>query len=445
MLTFLLLSILFIYILVQVKYNPIKAIIAIIVAYFFIPFISVRAGSILGEYTGVILQSSVLFAFLVYVIISKRFAKLFSHTLFVYLIIAHVYFTLSAVIKDVDIVNYLNEFRRYLNNIVILLFVLISGISINLVEKKIKRIFLLLFLVESVIALLMYFGPSEIYNYFSVMESTNISGITTTGKLVMGTLLAPNNFANTMVLLFFVILYLLSKEQNNKNKTRIYYLLIIAIFITVLVSGIRTSLFSLLIGFAIYLLVFKGKQGVLFLGIALVLIFSMNIASMSSNFKDYSKRGNTALERMLGATVVFQGTKNMYKYQESNIWLSMLVLEYFPDNMIIGSNRYYKAGYGIIKDGNKNSTDVTLALILTEYGIIGFLLYLFPFIFILTYLYRNNEKKEFTFNMIMFVVLLSQSVSDKGLFLNYANIIYFLISGLQMNIIINKQLQIINK
>lgn len=418
----------FIYVTIVNRNYPYKSILAIVVAYFFLPFITAQISTELITPVKIIIQILVLYIFLLYILQKNYFYRILANKLFIFLILAHIYLIMIANIKGVNWLDYLNNYRSYLNNIILLILILLSGISIGQISKNVKKILLILFLFELFVAILTYFGPGQLYSFFEPVGNR----VTLGAKLVSATFLSPSVFSNTMVILFFTLFYLFHIEYGEKFK-RIYLLLLLGISAMVLLSGIRTSLISLILGIGIYFSFYRPKLGLLVLPFFVIFINIGSIYKLSNNYHSYSSKSDNPFDRMKGATILFKGTSDLYNNQESNLYLSMVVLSDLPGNILIGSNKFYGSGYGIVNYQSKNSTDVTLALLLTEYGLFGVCIYLFPFLYILRSLYRKKDKDEFRFNFILFIVLLSQTVSDKGLFLNESNIIYFLISGLQMN------------
>jgi hypothetical protein len=346
-----------------------------------------------------------------------------------------------AVLKDVYWLNYINEFRRYLNGVIILVIIMISGLSLKDTGKEVKNVLISIFLIEISIALLIYIGPQQINNFFNVHELIE-NNVAIRSNLISGTLTKPNHFANTLAIIFFVIIFLFQFQKNKIIENNRFVLFLLLSSSAIFLSGVRTSLISFIFGLGLYFVKYKKKLGIIIAVIGLFVIISSNILNNQTDFRDSTKNATTGIERMEGITVLFKGLNYISENRVTNLWLSFDVLSYFPDNIIFGGNRYYKQGYGWIQSKNNNSTDATLALLLTEHGLLGFFLFMFPFLFVLRRLWGQN-KNHFYFNLLFFTVLFLQTISDLGLFHQVSSSLYFLVSGLQINE--NKGLQATNE
>ena len=416
------------------KRDPVKAILIIISSQFILPFIEIKLSS--PNISGFILNVFLVYVLLIQTITKRNFNRLLKNPVVIYLFLAHVYLIIIAIVKNVYWLNYINEFRRYLNGIIVLIVILMSNnLTINTESKKIIKIIYILFLGEFFIAALSYIGPHQINSFFNVSDLIG-NKVALKANLISGTLLKPNNFANTMAFLFFALIYL-TYIKNNKviNNTRLSTLLIIS-SMSVLLSGIRTALISLAIGVVIFFFKFKKRYGLIVVASAFIIFGSFNLINYSTDFNQATKTATNPFQRMEGITVIFNGFQYISENKASNLWLTISVLNYFPNNIIFGGNRFYKQGYGLVRSDNNNSTDATLALLLTEHGLLGFFIFMFPFFYILRKL-RKQSKDEFYFNLLFFSVLLLQTVSDLGLFQQVPSTLYFLISGLQINKINN--------
>jgi O-antigen ligase len=409
------------------QYDPIKAVLVVFVSYFILPFLEIKYST--ASYMAFLLNVFLVYILAIYTIKKGLYSKIINNPIFKYLLIAHIYLLVIAILKNVYWLNYITEFRRYMNGVIVLIIIMISYTEGEDYSNRIKRMLLYVFVAEFIIAILVYFLPSQISSFFDTTELVG-NRVAIRSNLISGTLLSPNHFANIMVIIFFVLLYFSHKNKEINNRTLSIFILMI--LTAVFLSGVRTALFSLVFGLALYFFRFKRKYGIIVLTVLIFTLATVNVIESSDNFDEVTKSATNPIERMKGANVVFKGLGYISENRITNLWLTIDVLTYFPDNMLFGGNRFYKQGYGLVRYDNKNSTDATLALLLTEHGLLGLVLFLFPFIYILRKL-RKKNKDEFYFNLLFFLVLLLQTVSDRGLFLQVPSILYFFISGLQLN------------
>ena len=89
-------------------------------------------------------------------------------------------------------------------------------------------------------------------------------------------------------------------------------------------------------------------------------------------------------------------------------------------------------GYPFIFAGGGSETDVKLMLLLADLGIVGFLVYISMYLRTLA-LARKEAREYFTSLVVVFLVLLLQTVTDSGLFFRLGQMIFFAFAGIVLS------------
>jgi hypothetical protein len=217
---------------------------------------------------------------------------------------------------------------------------------------------------------------------------------------------------------FIALILLVEFKFSHQFFLRKYVPLIVIISgYLIFISGIRLSLGTFILGILIHFYIsYKKVRKYIFIPffIGLVLLFFGSYIDPSENVvHDWHVTNNS--ERQSGLIGIFSGWEYL---QYSTIAFSwFLISEFFYNNIFFGSGLYYtSSGYGgIISQSTSNATDVTLALFLTEFGIIGLALLFFHF----KTVFYDYSKKIFTKKVLLPIfILVLMTITDSGLFDN---------------------------
>jgi hypothetical protein len=313
------------------------------------------------------------------------------------------YFSYLSIIRGVGF-NYLVYLRSNMSPI--FLFFYLSLISPP--RKKILTFIILTTIIQIAIGLIQSFTS---FGDFSFNKEG--SGVV---SFLTGAFTGNNLFAD---FLSFISIILLLEFKYDKQFALSKYVPMLVVFSAYLifVSGIRLSLGSFIIGVTIYFFInHKNVRKYLIVTfiIGFVLIFLGNSFNPSDNVvHDWHATSNS--ERQSGLIGVLNGWEYLQYSTIAYSWL--LISDYFILNPFLGSGLYFtSAGYGgIVSYKTSNATDVTLALYITEFGIIALLL----LIFLIKTVFYNPFKIYFKKKIFipLFVIILI-TITDSGIFDN---------------------------
>ncbi len=323
-------------------------------------------------------------------------------TIIICLIFILFYFIFLSISRGIGF-SYLNYMSNNLSHLFLLFFILICPPS----SKSTLHFIIITFLIQIIIGILQEF------NFFQFSFNNTSDAVS---KFLTGGMTGNNIYGNFLtVILIILFLELISVNIfNSKLQKSFIFISILAGTFLIFDTGIRMSLLSYLLAF--YLIFNKYyKKLSIFLLIGFIIIF-FGIETTSNVLSQYTKSNYaTNLERQ---TAIFSLTNGWEALLSSTFGFSIfLIIYYFIDSPWFGSGLFYKnGGYaGFINSTSGNETDVTAALFLTEFGIIGTCL--------LFLLYKSifNKIKEFTGNnfwkfKILMIVILIQTITDFGIF-----------------------------
>lgn len=251
------------------------------------------------------------------------------------------------------------------------------------------------------------FEISLCLSQYYLSDSLCASFITEEGGVfdrLTGTLERSNSMVDLLGLIGIILATKLDETRYKRN--RLYLILIILLMYVIFISGIRVALVAyLLILYYVILLILKSrKQKIVFVIIAIVIFSSFSTISMINS---------DLIQRQISGLISF-GEEGFNDETSTTYATTFLITEYFVTSPLLGCGLLYKSssGYGaVVSLENKNTTDCTLALIITEYGILFFVLVAFFFYM----LFRSNDKNFGKKIMAIFLYLLMLTIVDLGI------------------------------
>ena len=300
---------------------------------------------------------------------------------------------------------------------------MVENIKSDLLDMKrmVKWIYILVF-IQIALAIFQYLVPSSGGFFVAVNED---SGLDAAGKaiklnmtIITGTLMTPAALAGLIVVSLFV---LITYELENKSVTFPKVLFVFLSIAVAFLTGIRTPFIFFLLFTSLYFFFYQRKLFYSFLPIfALIIIAFVTSVTISQE---------GAVGRMLdGFGQAFSGREGL---EETTLGLSFVMIPYFLQNPLfgisLGINNYYIIGGYVLADFS--TTDVYLMYILCEYGLLGLLVFLYPFFRFRTMSEKVNNspvivKKATVLLYVAFGICLS--IVDKGIF-HYQELVLLII------------------
>ncbi len=379
----------------------------------------------------------VMFFYPLYFIYSYGFVKINKviKKIFLLIFVTLIYLILLAAIRNLPLLIYINEYRLLYHGIFLFIigYIYFDKNSIVVLFKY----FALLNLIIFVLALIEYFGPINIYEFFvlknpykvhgEIVETESLGALLSIGKPVTLTFGRYNNFGNYIALLST---FLISASGLIDHK-KYFYTKKISLFllgiIAVLLSGNRVALLSYIIGILIIIFYNNRKYGIYIISSIFIIIIIFYSTFTIYGWEIVTKRELTnPLQRMLG---IFALLINPFSYQNVNLTtfgLSILLIPYIFQNPIIGVGKYFQGGYPHIFIGSGNTTDATFFFQLAEYGIIGVFLFYYVFYYLIKEA-KNKNSNLFCISLSIFIVLLLQTITDMGFYLRTSNYTFFIV------------------
>ncbi|NOQ25972.1 MAG: hypothetical protein GQ564_11470 [Bacteroidales bacterium] len=293
---------------------------------------------------------------------------------------------------------------------------------------KLENIIFYILLIQISIATMQYFSKN-VSDYFKIVEYSWQGNTTITlgdslikSKIINGTFFRAANYGNTIAI---IIVYFFSQILYGKFKYNKFKIVVLILgIITVLLTGIRTSAGSMVLGmFFVYF--FKNKRkALMLLGIVIVLLFTYQQVLVGIGKLGLSQGTiENPFSRLSAALVMFSGDINTI--EETTITRSLSIFPYALQNPFFGIGQYYISGY----TGIESITDAFLLFHIAEIGIFGLLILLIPHFKVLQRIKKINKQGYYTV-LSLFILLLVQTVTDAGLFSHYGMIFFFFLSAL---------------
>jgi len=297
-----------------------------------------------------------------------------------------------------------------------ILFSLIVSSRKNSDKIQIDRFIITLVLFLSILAISQYLLP--IYSNFFVPDLSSFGynvGKSDQFKRVVGLSISPTNFGNILALLLIYIAHLYHKIEDLKISKVIFVLCITLGFLALILTGIRTSLVSFIVGILLIGLLNINKRLIFIIFVSTILFFSafdkiIEIGSQYSNEEGFSNP--------IGRTFqFFSMIKDGGISSESTLSLSLIALKDFFNNPLFGSGdeMNWLQAFSI--------SDAYFLYHLVQFGIVGL------FIIYIPYLYTINQNRN-KIIFVLFITLVLQTFTDTGLFNNTSNIIFWSLAAI---------------
>ncbi len=376
-----------------------------------------------------ILNAQIL-AFLGIFVINRVFQKY--PKMFVYLFIYILYFLFISVVQSVSFLTRWNEYKTPFIMMIWAL-MLLEDIRKGNVAANILRKFFVCFVIFEILLGVLQYLIDPIGDFFRNVqyitkggELTEVRDVLESGYMV-GTLGGASNYSDFMASCFVILVfYFFSKK---KMETR-YWVLLASIVLAILFSGVRTPFLIVMI--AGLIVTYKYQRHMfkpIFLIFLVLIIFGggLNIGTVDS----FSSFESGALFRTFS---LFSYDSDTLK-ETSTFSLTICMIPYVLANPLIGSGLYHKGGY-MLELWNRSLgddisiSDAQLAFLIAEIGLLGLIMYLWPFYRIIKEVgkeYANNNNYY-----IYFLLLLVMSIVDPGimetnqLFLFFYSVVFWI-------------------
>ena len=203
--------------------------------------------------------------------------------------------------------------------------------------------------------------------------------------------------------------------------------------IAILMTGSRMSLLSFGLGVFLVLFFHNKKLAVaLTLSLFVVVFLFYNVLYNLGVYQISEKIKYDPFLRLTGLFFLLKNPFEAYTLSQTTAGQSLLLLPYFLHAPILGNKIFYAMGYPFIFAGGGSETDVKLMLLLADLGIVGFLVYISMYLRTLA-LARKEAREYFTSLVVVFLVLLLQTVTDSGLFFRLGQMIFFAFAGIVLS------------
>lgn len=373
-----------------------------------------------------------------YAIYYGRIEKILFHKINIIILITIVFLLFLALFHNVEPSDYITAYRRNLSQFIIIPFIFSLDIQKEDYQQFLKFITTLL-IINIIVGLIQYFLPANIYHYLfpEVYYERYGSFRSFTDKfykefgLIKGTFLRMNDFANYIVILSIVILVSIKHLNIIKISNKYLSILMILSLLVVFLSGNRISLVSFLFGIFFF---YSIKRKINFIFGTLIIIgsiffYSTIIPLIRGYIISSFDISGTPFERVF---FLLDYDLN-YLFNNSTLFLSIILIPFFSSNILFGAGNLFKGGYSLITPQSGNTTDATFLLTLAEYGVIGFVFMILPYIYLLIKVYKLGSK-EYKFLIILFMVLCVQMITDAGLFMLEGSFLFFTIASFMIKL-----------
>lgn len=317
------------------------------------------------------------------------------------------YYVLLSFVRGVSLIDSAKYMIGNVGFLISLTFVLNKNCKINSLFKFIRIIVyfeLLLSLVQPY---------TDLLNFQAALDGDDVMT-----SMVNGTFIRNNVFVEIITPLVMLLVYY---DYQTSQKFSLGDIIIVLVTLYVVYdSGVRTALvavipillyvFYVLLGF-----IFKTKRGrifaMLFFGLCVYSVYYLvnNIAEQTG--VTYTKNATDSSERQAVLLSMFNDSD--FAEDQTTLGLSFVVLSTLPENPILGSGKLFQGkGYGgFISKDEGNITDATLAIYLSETGLIGIVLLSFIY-----YVLLNKIGVDNNLSRLIFIYLLLVTIVDSGLF-----------------------------
>ena len=232
-------------------------------------------------------------------------------------------------------------------------------------------------------------------------------------KRVVGLSPSTTTYGNLLAVLLAYLIAVRNKVFYNK-KIFLYTGILIG-FIAVLLTGVRTSLVSLLFGVLLISIFNNDKQLLKFLSLSIiVIVFSwQTLFLIGENYNANNEGFSNPIGRSMQLFSLFQNSEINTR---STFSLTVESFDEFLKNPFFGTGNEMKwlQYYSI--------TDAYLIYHLIQIGFIGIIILFFPYFKII-----NNKVLK-----VLFLILVLQTITDTGIFTNDTNLIFWIIAAISI-------------
>lgn len=341
------------------------------------------------------------------------------------------YMLINSVFQNPE-VNQFKLVKHYFWGEVFFLFIINSY---NRIDEKVFDNFVLKFIFfYGVLGVLQFFVDPisllfRVYSYsWNGVETVVLPVNVYVGQnVVIGTFFRMANFGNLMGLL---TVYIYSKKSINPQLFNSIFstLGILIALIAIALTGIRTSFLSTLLGL-IAISFFHNKKVFYYSILSVPLLIFYNISMlMQMGVMGVSRSGSfdNPIQRILGVFYLFSSEDS---YKKMTVTRSMNIMDEFLRNPLFGTGKYTS----LFNMGISSTTDASFLIMLIQHGIIGVGILFIPYFLLLSSLKRVNSTIYILF-LVLFGMLLIQTITDKGLYEFIVNIFFWVMAA--VNIIV---------
>ena len=379
-----------------------------------------------------IIMIAELFAFNYNIILNDKWFQKSLQFLFLIILCFLLVIGIESVINDYSVIKGFLYFRNYFWGF--LLYIILASLP----NKKLyfENILLVFVLLQVILSFFQYyldptFGRSFMIAEFikngRVQTMTAEDFIMSSEHLVVGSLEKITRLGNFLAL---YLTYKIGRIIIERKISNIPYLLFfIAIFTVIILTGVRSSLLTSIIGTILCIIIIRNRWDkafykTLFISIILIAIlptlinYGTQLAREGVGYEQASLRGLTVFS-LFGDN---EAGGSIYTLRRSGYLLNFLNFKTF----LAGSGIYMnnQLGYGT---GISSISDAQLLFIIVEFGIIPLLLCLAVYMYPLYQFKRYNDIDTIKIFSILFIIIFLQTVVDQGLFDTLISYIFFLL------------------
>ena len=339
----------------------------------------------------------------------------------IYIFSFFIYLIFISILNGYNFYNYIYHVRNYF--FTFLLFIIFLNSNNKRYNPFIFINFIILILsIQSTIAILQYQFPI-VAQFFTIKEyvrfGVEIESFTSSFEgqnLVTGTLDQMQDISSFIMLnLIFILCFFIFLKNKIDHKIT---LVIFISFIAMILTGVRAPLIGLLFGIGI-IIWFNNKKAFLLSFITFTII-TLLIVQTYDNLIQYALSGigsgniEDPFTRVLGAFALF----NPDYHELTSVGRTYILFEFILQNPLFGS------APGIIFS-DYSFSDAFLTLWTVETGLIGLTYLLLPYIYLLSLVKEKLSLPYSRISFILFLVALSQSFTNEGLWTFYTNTQFF--------------------
>jgi hypothetical protein len=334
------------------------------------------------------------------------------------------YLAIIAVYNNHGVFDYIYHVRNYFFNFLLLIIYFSVKPKDVYSSKKFIAFLVIIMSIQVVLAILQFVNPG-IADFFTIREYSRHGQLmqrfgTTfaSQKLVTGTLNAMQD-VSSFIMVNVIFILALTFFKLYKLELRKYVLLLLAV-VAMIFTGVRAPFIGLLVGIG-FIIWIKNKSIFAIVSIGMFLLITTLVQVLESDIAfALSSAGSGNIQdpftRLIGAFAVF---KTEY------LVLTSISRTYSFTPLILG-NPIFGAGPGIIFT-DYSITDAFLTLWVVETGLVGLAFLLLPYLYILFQMRKSIHINFYRIALVIFLVALSQSITNEGLWTLFTNIHFFFI------------------